>query len=659
MQIFEFHFNPKNKEDLVFDSFCYEPVNVYEKRMGSLYMMGILKNALPQNFRFLEKLAETIKEKYYKTVSMGPEKSLKESLKKTNEYLEKIAQKGDVSWLGNLSFAVFSLKNYELNFTRTGEIKIYLIRKGQLIDIDQKLQFEDIEPYPLKIFGNIVSGKLQKDDLILTLSKEVSGVFSQEKITNELAKISLIPFSPETPEKIKDILGAKREQLTKISGPCLMMALTEEMTTREKETIATKKKMFSLQDIFSPIAKNMKIKNVKLPAISIKRPSFKKPSFKLPQIKIPEVKIRKKLTFSHKNLILVLILLLFLIVSSFISKKLDDNKIEKQKEQFFQIEDLFGQAQSYLLISKTSPQAEEKAVSLLNESWQKISPLAKESSSFPPDFAGRVSDLEKKIAENLYQLNKLTVLPDPEKIFEFDPKAYIPQKMIYFNGEIYFFSPYSKNIFKLNPKNGGELIASNQQFSSAASLEGSVAFFSKPNSILVLENNEFSDTYSLEMPYSGYVFDSLASYRSNLYFLDKKAGNVIKYPYIAQLQWNRPQLWLGSESEFESIAVDGSVWLLAENNHLEKYYGGKLQKSLQIEIFPHPDDFSKIYTAPQLPYIYILEPIGKRVVIVNKTGGTIAQFRSEKFDNLLGFAVADDGKKIYLLNGLEVYQIDI
>ena len=128
MQIFEFHFNPKAKSDLVFDSFCYTPANIYEKRLGGLYMMGLLKSVLPQNVRFLDNLAKTIKERYYKTISASAEKSLKDALKKANESLEKITKAGDVSWLGNLSFAVVSLKDYELNFTKVADLKILLLR---------------------------------------------------------------------------------------------------------------------------------------------------------------------------------------------------------------------------------------------------------------------------------------------------------------------------------------------------------------------------------------------------------------------------------------------------------------------------------------------------------------------------------------------------
>ena len=85
---------------------------------------------------------------------------------------------------------------------KTGEIKIYLLRGGQVIDIDKRWKFEELEPYPLKIFGNIISGKLAENDIILVLTEELLIPFQKllteiatkkeldEKITKELEKIT-------------------------------------------------------------------------------------------------------------------------------------------------------------------------------------------------------------------------------------------------------------------------------------------------------------------------------------------------------------------------------------------------------------------------------------------------------------------------------------
>ena len=95
MRIFEFHFNPKAKTEMIFDSFCYEPENLYEKKLGSLYLAGELKNALPQNNKFLDHLSEFLKKEFYSSIKRSSENSLKDSLKKSNAYLGEIGKKGE------------------------------------------------------------------------------------------------------------------------------------------------------------------------------------------------------------------------------------------------------------------------------------------------------------------------------------------------------------------------------------------------------------------------------------------------------------------------------------------------------------------------------------------------------------------------------------
>jgi hypothetical protein len=252
MRIFQFYFNPKAKEDLIFDSFCFEPTNIYEKRLGSLYMVGMLKNALPKNYDFLEKIAKFVKDRFYKKTLSKPERALRETLKETNEFLEKIAREGDVSWLGNLSFAILNLKNLDLNFTKTGEMKIYLMRGKKLIDVDKKLKLQDIEPYPLKIFGNAVSGKLIEHDLLLVLTKEIFDFFEKENLIQKIRELS---FFDE--KEFKKILNEKREVLSQIKGIAFIISLSKEISKQKKEIVQAKAlREFSLKEVFLPFLKN-------------------------------------------------------------------------------------------------------------------------------------------------------------------------------------------------------------------------------------------------------------------------------------------------------------------------------------------------------------------------------------------------------------------
>ena len=311
MRVFEFYFNPKSKADLIFESFCYEPENIYERRKGSLYLVGFLKNVLPKNTKFLDNLANLIKQKYYSPTLKLPEKSLKESLRKTNEFLENIAKKGDVSWLGNLSFAALSLTPFqksdekELNFTKIGNLKIFLLRAGQIIDIDQKLKFDEIEPYPLKIFSNIISGKLVENDIILLLNQEVADTFFQENILTEIAKMAVFDQ-----KRLKAIFNAKKQELLKISGICLLIVLIKESFTREKQTLLQKKslKIFSLAKKLKVLL--IKVQRLKLPGITVK--PVRKDWF-LNKIKLIQIRITRNPELK-KNLITILVLLLFLLL---------------------------------------------------------------------------------------------------------------------------------------------------------------------------------------------------------------------------------------------------------------------------------------------------------------------------------------------------------
>ena len=125
---------------------------------------------------------------------------------------------------------------------------------------------------------------------------------------------------------------------------------------------------------------------------------------------------------------------------------------------------------------------------------------------------------------------------------------------------------------------------------------------------------------------------------------------------MSNFQWNKPEFWLKKSIVGKSISVDGSVWIL-DKNSISKYYAGLIQEKIEPNIFPSPKEFSKIFTS-SLPYLYILEPVQKRIIILDKAGQIIKQFQSESFDNLLDFGVSESGKTIWLLNGMKVYRIE-
>lgn len=675
MQVFEFHFNPphqnkfgtgqaKKETDSVFDSFCYTPKNAYEKRMGNLYMAGVLKNVLPQNERLLERIAKVIKEKYYRSSLNNPEKSLKESLKEANIFLQGVGKKGDVSWLGNLSFATLSLKNYELNFTKVNDIKVILLRQGQIIDIDRKLKFADVSPWPLKVFGNIISGKLAENDVILVLSKEVLEKFKSENLLNIISKIR--PFSWNG---LKAVLEKKNDRLVNISGICLIVFLTKEILSGKRETISPRipKAEFSLKEVFKPITGVFK-KIVKKPGFLTRKKESKvkiKTSKTSKNISMPKLKF-------NKNLILILIFILFLIGGFSIFERQQRIKMEKYSNDLTEIEEEVAKAENYLALIETRPQAAKNANFLLKESWDKLSEYIKIEATLPGIIEDKVNSLSGKISEDFAKLNNVIDITAPQQVFEFSAKldgetqGFIGQKLIYLNGSLYFYSPYSQNLLGVNLSNGDKKlysvpIAKGNGVSAADLLDSSIVFFSKSENLALFKDGKFGDIITLKNPFSEYGFSNFSTYKGNLYFLNKTTGEIIKYPYLGALKWDSPETWLAPDAkkpaEGLSMAIDGSVWIINKDQTISQYYSKYLQKTIEVDVFPEPTDLSKIITSNNLPYLYLMEPAQKKIIITDKLGLVIKQYRSDKFDNLLDFTVSNDGKEIYLLNGLRVYKI--
>ena len=575
MQIFELHFNPKLKEDQIFDSFVYEPENIYEKKLGSLYAVGELRNTLPQNLKLLDDVAKSIKKNYYTFSQKFPEKALSQSLKKTNEYLAEKVKKENVSWLGNLNFAVFSLKDFNLVFTKTGYIKILLLRAGQIIDIGKNLDLRKIEPYPLKIFLNVVSGKLFQDDKILVLTKEIFEFFLQQNLLTKIAQTENLDS-----KKIKEILPSSlftKGEGSKISGICFLSVVKTEPTKKHGAILFQSEKKFSFPKIRFPF---------KLPKI-IKKPSL--PKIKLPKIKIPTMgpiieKLRPK-TKIKKRLILILVLAFVLLLGFLIFKQAVGRKENEIKTSLIKIQEKINQAESFLIFKN-----EEEANALFKEAWKEILLLTETKSS-------DIIDLKQSIEESLENLNKLEKIENPELVNEPDPKL-----------------------------------------------------FSSPSSSLV------------EPPSFEFNFDLSASYLSSFYFLDKKTCEIIKYSLLGGENWGSHKIWIkdkGPCSEPKSMTVDGSVWILNGDNSILRYYAGSFQETIIPDFFPFPENITQIKTKADIPYLYLLEPVKKRIVIIDKKGKIIKQFQSEKFDNLKDVDVSQDGKTIYLLNSSTIYKLKL
>jgi len=654
MQIFELHFNPKLKEDHAFNTFIVEPENALEKRVGSLYMAGEITNALPKSEDFLNRIAKTIKKRYYSLSSKTPEKALTQTLKDTNDFFAEEVKKENVSWLGNLNFGILSIKQNDLIFTKTGDLKILLIRGGQITDIGKNLNLEGIDPYPVKIFFNVASGSLTENDILLVLTKDVFDFMKEKGILNKLANIKDLD-EKKVKQTLPHSLFTKGEG-AKISGLSLIFLLKKE---KASFPLVFKPNPNPTKNLFSPAIKPIKsslkkIRNIKLlPKRKISLPKVKNPfvSLKLPVLKSPSIERFKKTSNNKKKIVLIVGFLILLLIGYFAFRGAEDKKEKNIKMAFERVEEKVKQAEDFLII-----QEEEEADKLFKEAYQEIVSLAEKDTSIAPS----VLSLKETIEKNLEKLNKLERIKDPEVLLELNQEemGFNPSKIAYSSGNIYLYG--NSGIYKVNVKTKKkekiELEVRLMDNNSGTPLgfgDGNI-FFQKKG---VWEGK------ALNSPAFDFSYDLFSSYLFNLYFLEKESCQIVKHSYLNDFRWGSAKKWNDDLEKKcqnpKSITIDGSIWILNQDNSITRYYTGDFQENITLDIFPFIENFTEIKTKPSVNFLYLLEPKNNRVVIISKEGAIFKQFQSESFNNLKSFTVSEDGKALYLLNNLTIYKITL
>ncbi len=674
MQIFEFHFNPRAKEDRFFSTFAYEPENMYEKRLGNLYAVAELKNALPSNSKLPENLAKAAKERYYTFSFKTQERAASEALKKANEFLTEEVKKENVSWLENLNFALLSINpirnkisngagNYDLIFTKTGDIKILLLRAGRIIDIGKNLDLQEIDPYPLKIFFNIVQGQLAENDLLLVVTKELYSFFAREKILEKISQLkSANPVRSGVSNEVNDKnlkgifspLYLQKKETPLISGICFLVSFSEEKP-EGKKILLQKKKDFFFSKIYDILEKPLK---------ALKRYSgfFKKYGKKESKEEIAKhpVPFRGILTTAErygiksadikKQLILIVFLFIFLLFGylMFKSSGLKNNSL-------LDIQEMAVQAQQLLMNSE-----KEKANEILKEAWKKILPLTKKSKN------KEIVALKDSLQKTLEGLNNLERIESPNLFYELeaDKIDFQPEKTALIEDALYLYNPSSLKVFILNlQEKAGSSFEADRNVDFILEAEKEAVLFSKPDIISHFTEEGWQEV-NIKLPENNFSFDDSNSYFSDIYFLDGKKCEIVKYFHLENYEWGYSQPWVKEKKEgpclgIKSMKVAGEVWLLNQDNSTDSYYKGNYQKTLVLNTFPFIENIAGIETLSEIPYLYLLEPSQKRIIIADKEGKIIKQILSEKFDDLKDFAISKDGKIIWVLNGLKIYQINL
>lgn len=149
-------------------------------------------------------------------------------------------------------------------------------------------------------------------------------------------------------------------------------------------------------------------------------------------------------------------------------------------------------------------------------------------------------------------------------------------------------------------------------------------------------------------------------YEGNVYVLDQEKG-LLKY-VSGSGGFGKSSYFTNSApdlSQATSMAIDGSVWLLFKDGTIMQFTRGK-SNGLHISGLTKPlSDPIKIVTDITMENIYVLDKGNARVVQFDKNGKYQNAYTSSVIGNAKDIAVSEKDKKIFILSGGKVWQINM
>ena len=158
----------------------------------------------------------------------------------------------------------------------------------------------------------------------------------------------------------------------------------------------------------------------------------------------------------------------------------------------------------------------------------------------------------------------------------------------------------------------------------------------------------------------------IESFGTRLYVLDNENKQIWKYQKTTT-GLGGPESYLKTATlpESKDMAIDGSVYVLTNNNQLIRYFSGQIDNfKITNQPLLLPQNPSRIYTTEDEGLLYLLEPSRSKIFVYLKNQQTkdldyLKQYQVPSLSQIVDFAVQSESKRIYITDGESVYSIEI
>ncbi len=568
---------------------------------------------------------------YYSSAENEIFKRLEESLKNLqNEFINEVN-------LSVIAGVVFEKKDKSIGyFSKTGEGGAFLFRNDKLITL--------LAPQSGK---KTVSGVLESQDKLLLATEQFFTPLS--------LGVLRAGFKKEKTEEIAE------EWSTIIHGRQNNTETAAVIVKVEIEQVFEKKEV-SLQ----PVAKKKqtKKKNLKDKLDALKKfPSIFKgflKDFKRERSRYYQSKKKKKKS-KKTTLIVAVGLIILLLVSVFFGAKQKTQQQEKAAYQTVaeEVNHLYDEAVSQIEVNPVRSQSLLKESKILLE--EKMPEISEE-------YQADLEQMQKKVEAKIEELSRSYQIKEPDLWLDLNlaKEGFSGNVWGVTEKKLYILQENAESILSVDQKSKSyQIAAGGDEYVSTekvAAVNDRLFLNTSSNNLWVIDVLEKESIQKKQEQEWGEITDTVG-FGSNLYLLDKGEKQIWKYVGIEAGLGDKTK-YLQEDvdllQEAESLAIDGSIWVLTKNGGILKFIRGERDHFVVTSLLDPFIEPTDLYTSPEVDNLYILDRKGLRIVLIDKkTGEYKAQYKWSGLAAAKQIFADEENGYILVLTGNRIYELEL
>ena len=573
----------------------------------------------------VQSIIETIEEAFFDNLELDAYERFEKTLKEINLIYKNLKQKRGAKSVGAISAIIAVFSGNELHLTQSKDAEAYLIRKGKLSMISEGLSGKSED-----LFINIASGELLPEDRVIFCTSRLLRLATQTQLVQICS------------EGVTEALDSIRELVLSDNELSMGVTLINTKIPHRGLSKADIKGNVYLEKIKKYIGKAFGFID-------------KKVGGKL----AGKIGIGKKRKL-NKNTILAVILVIILLLIVSISLLMDGRRNEALREEYRLRIEAMNQD---LHTANTKGYANDKETA--NAILEKVEQEARDilETNY---FRSEALALLDKIQETRDSINNTLRVSDVTPYVDLSEKNPSIEALGLVNLDDNFFAYEYNALYEvildqvLDPKT----IDETEVVIAGAAMEdlGLLTFLTQSGRIIEYDEGQFQFANTEDENWK--PSKDISAYGKYIYLLSPSTNQIYKYArlrsnYSSATEYNTD----ADLADAISFAIDGNIYVLKKGGEIIQLFKSKKQPFEIEDLAVDISEATQIFTSPELDGLYILDPVNKRVVIIQKEVGLGGRYQGqiyfENLDEVQGFYVEKNEDKMYLLTKKGIYEVSI